>query len=63
MVLFNRAQDGEGFSSVTTDNYEGGRKLAELLLAGGHERIGYIAGWEGASTQRDRELGFTDAAG
>jgi DNA-binding LacI/PurR family transcriptional regulator len=60
MVLFNRSQDGEGFSSVTTDNYEGGRKLAELLLAGGHERIGYIAGWEGASTQRDRELGFTD---
>jgi DNA-binding LacI/PurR family transcriptional regulator len=63
MVLFNRAQDGEGFSSVTSDNYEGGRQLAELLLAGGHERIGYIAGWEGASTQRDRELGFTDAAG
>ena len=60
MVLFNRAQDGEGFSSVTTDNYEGGRKLAELLLAGGHERIGYIAGREGASTQRDRELGFCD---
>jgi DNA-binding LacI/PurR family transcriptional regulator len=25
----------------------------------GHQRIGYIAGWEGASTQRDRELGFT----
>ena len=24
----------------------------------GHERIGYIAGWEGASTQRDREAGF-----
>jgi hypothetical protein len=24
------------------------------------KRIGYIAGWEGASTQRDRELGFTD---
>jgi DNA-binding LacI/PurR family transcriptional regulator len=59
MVLFNRAQDGEGFSSVTSDNHEGGRKLAELLLAGGHRRIGYIAGWEGASTQRDRELGFT----
>lgn len=58
MVLFNRAQDGEGFSSVTTDNFEGGRKVAEFLVAGGHARIGYIAGWEGASTQRDRELGF-----
>ncbi len=27
----------------------------------GHARIGYIAGFEGASTQRDRELGFRDA--
>jgi DNA-binding LacI/PurR family transcriptional regulator len=59
MVLFNRAQDGEGFSSVTSDNAQGGRRVAELFLAAGHERIGYIAGWEGASTQRDRELGFT----
>jgi DNA-binding LacI/PurR family transcriptional regulator len=59
MVLFNRAQDGEGVSSVTSDNYEGGRKLADLLLLAGHQRIGHIAGWEGASTQRDRELGFT----
>jgi DNA-binding LacI/PurR family transcriptional regulator len=27
-------------------------------MAGGHERPGYVAGWEGASTQRDREAGF-----
>ena len=38
----------------------GGRKVAELFLAAGHRRIAYIAGWEGASTQRDREKGFTD---
>jgi DNA-binding LacI/PurR family transcriptional regulator len=61
MVLFNRAQEGGGFSSVTSDNAVGGAKLAELFLAAGHERIGYIAGWEGASTQRDREAGFTHA--
>jgi len=59
MVLFNREQDGAGFSSVTTDNSRGGRLLAELFLAAGHQRIGYIAGSESASTQRDRELGFT----
>ena len=59
VVLFNRAQDDPRLSSVTSDNVDGGRRLAEFLLAGGHQRIGYIAGWDGASTQRDREAGFT----
>ncbi len=61
MVLFNRAQDDTSMSSVTSDNVAGGRKAAEFLLAGGHKKIGYIAGWEGASTQRDRETGFVSA--
>lgn len=61
IVLFNRSQDIEGITSITSDNYAGGRKIAEFLLAGGHERIGYIAGWHGASTQRDREAGFQAA--
>lgn len=58
IVLFNRAQDDDRLSAVTSDNYHGGRKLAEFLVAGGHSRIAHIAGWEGASTQRDREAGF-----
>jgi DNA-binding LacI/PurR family transcriptional regulator len=58
MVLFNRDQDDPLMSSVTSDNIAGGRKVAELFLASGHKRIGYISGWEGASTQRDREAGF-----
>ena len=45
-------------SSVTSDNIEGGEKVADLLISLGHKRISYIAGWEGASTQRDREFGF-----
>ena len=61
MVLFNRSQDDERMSAVTSDNLAGGRKVAEFLLGGGHRRIGYIAGWEGASTQRDREAGFVEA--
>lgn len=61
IVLFNRSQDGEGLSCVTSDNFSGGAKAARFLLAAGHEKIGYIAGWEGASTQRDREFGFTAA--
>jgi DNA-binding LacI/PurR family transcriptional regulator len=58
MVLFNRSQDDPAMSAVTSDNLQGGRKVAEFLLAAGHRKIGYIAGWEGASTQRDREAGF-----
>ncbi|WP_204115187.1 LacI family DNA-binding transcriptional regulator [Shimia biformata] len=58
MVLFNRSQDDPRMSVVTSDNIAGGRRVAEFLVAGGHRKIGYIAGWEGASTQRDREAGF-----
>ncbi len=58
IVLFNRDQFDDRLSSVTSDNMAGGRKLAAFLLAGDHKRIGHIAGWEGASTQIDREAGF-----
>jgi len=58
VVLFNRSQDDDRLSAVTSDNVAGGRKLADFLIQGGHKKIGYIAGWEGASTQRDREAGF-----
>ena len=58
VVLFNRAQHDDRYSTVTSDNFGGGKALADFLVAGGHQRIAYIAGWEGASTQRDREAGF-----
>jgi len=58
VVLFNRSQDLERISAVTSDNFSGGRKVAEFFVAAEHARIAYIAGWEGASTQRDREAGF-----
>lgn len=61
VVLFNRHQDDGAIASVTSDNVAGGRKAAEFLLAGEHKRFAYVAGWEGASTQRDRELGYTEA--
>jgi DNA-binding LacI/PurR family transcriptional regulator len=60
VVMFNRGQDGSGLSSITSANVEGGRKVAEFLLAGGHERIAHIAGWQGASTGRDRARGFLE---
>ena len=61
VVLFNRSQDGPPLPTVTSDNFSGGREIARFLVAGGYRRIGYIAGWEGASTQRDREAGFRSA--
>lgn len=60
VVLFNRELDDTRLNSVTTDNHAGGRALAGLLTSTGHNRIGYIAGYEEASTQRDREQGFRD---
>lgn len=58
VVLFNRGQDDERLNQVTSNNFEGGRKIAEFLLEGGHARIAHIAGWAGSSTGRDREAGF-----
>lgn len=61
VVLFNRRQDDKRLSAVTSNNKAGGKRVAEFLIAGGHQRISHIAGWEAASTQRDRELGFMEA--
>ncbi len=59
VILFNRiAQAGGTVNSVASDNEAGGRMAAKALLAAGHRRIGYIAGMEDSSTNRDRESGF-----
>ena len=58
IVLYNRSQDDQNVSFVTSDNIEGGRMIAHHFADIGVQRPAYIAGWEGASTQRDRELGF-----
>jgi DNA-binding LacI/PurR family transcriptional regulator len=58
VVLFNRRHTDPSLSSVTTDNFAGGRAMADYLCSLGHQRIAYIAGFSGASTQIDREAGF-----
>ncbi|MBM2323367.1 MULTISPECIES: LacI family DNA-binding transcriptional regulator [Marivita] len=60
VVLFNRKLEAEGELAVVSDNRMGGRLAAEHLISLGRNRIGHIAGWEGASTQRDREAGFME---
>ncbi|WP_412563594.1 LacI family DNA-binding transcriptional regulator [Thalassobius sp. MITS945101] len=58
VVLFNRGQDHSPFVEVTSDNIAGGRQVAEFLVAGGHQRIAHISGWQGSSTGRERRQGF-----
>lgn len=60
VVLFNRKLETEGELAVVSDNRMGGQLATEHLIALGRTRIGHIAGWEGASTQRDREAGLME---
>ncbi|WP_435945734.1 LacI family DNA-binding transcriptional regulator [Dryocola sp. BD586] len=60
VVLLNRKNEAPSVSSVTSDNQAGGEKIADFLLAGGHQRIAFMAGRESSSTSRDRELGFVN---
>ncbi len=58
VVMLNRYVANTSASSVTSDNIEGGRMVADFLVRAGHKRIAYIAGIEDSSTNRDREAGF-----
>jgi DNA-binding LacI/PurR family transcriptional regulator len=65
VVLFNRVPDMSApahrtASTVTSDNYSGGRLAGELLVARGHKRIAFLAGLENSSTSIERERGFND---
>jgi DNA-binding LacI/PurR family transcriptional regulator len=60
VVLFNRTTERPSTSSVTSRNREGGRLIADFLVAGGHKSFGYITGIEASSTNRDRFGGFRD---
>ena len=60
VILFNRAIDTEDVTAITSNNRKGGREVAEFLVAGGHRRIAYVSGFEGSSTNRDRENGFVE---
>ena len=58
VVLFNRYASSGNVNVVRCDDVLGGRLVADALLDAGHRRLAYIAGEEGASTNRDREQGF-----
>ncbi len=60
VILFNRYIPHSKANAVCTDNAAGGRAIADLLLDTGHQHVAYIAGLPNASTNIDREQGFTD---
>ena len=58
VVLFNRYIPDSHASSVTSDNFDGGYRLARFLAEKDFRRIAYVAGHENSSTNQDREQGF-----
>lgn len=60
ILLLHRGLDSLECDQVTTDNRNGGRAVAEYLVATGHTRIGFLQGPEQTSTARHRERGFRE---
>jgi DNA-binding LacI/PurR family transcriptional regulator len=58
IVMINRIARRHG-SSVTCENQEGGREVADFLLAGEHRRFAIVHGTIGVSTTDARERGFS----
>ncbi|MFK7805285.1 MAG: LacI family DNA-binding transcriptional regulator [Anaerolineae bacterium] len=58
VILFNRAEELAQVSSICIDNEDGGRQIAELLLANNHKHFAYIAGISSTQTNRLREKGY-----
>ena len=60
VVLVNRTVDEYASDQVSSNNLDGGRRVAEYLVRCGRERIALIGGVPRASTIRDREKGFRE---
>lgn len=58
VVLVNRSVDDYSADQVSSDNIEGGRRVAQYLMQAGRKRIALIGGLQRANNIRDRELGF-----
>ncbi|MBL8593929.1 MAG: LacI family DNA-binding transcriptional regulator [Devosia sp.] len=60
VVLVNHTLDSREVSSVSGDNYGGGRMVADLLWETGHRRIAYVSGPIDTSSAVDRGRGLQD---
>ncbi|GHC89191.1 LacI family DNA-binding transcriptional regulator [Novosphingobium pokkalii] len=59
IILYNRTTDQDDASCVVGDNAHGARAVAAHLLGGGHRRLAFLSGSPDASTNIEREAGFT----
>lgn len=60
ILLFNRHMMGVNINSVSSDNVEVGRMVANYLLDTGHKRLAFIGGRDIVSSSNDRLKGFRD---
>jgi LacI family transcriptional regulator len=60
-VLLIRSVDRVAADVVVSDNVDGARQAAKILIDAGHRRIGMISGPANTSTARDRMRGFREA--
>lgn len=63
VVLVNRTVEGWPCDQVESDNFAGGRLVAQHFVASGRRRIGLLSGPPLPSTIRNREAGFLEACG
>jgi LacI family transcriptional regulator len=61
VVLVNRTVEGYASDQVCSDNFDGGRRVAQYLVRCGRRRIALVGGIPRASTIRERERGFREA--
>lgn len=61
LVFFDRRLEGEPFSSVTVDDFEGARKAVAQLLQMGYRNIAHIAGSADTAIGSARRSGYVEA--
>ena len=61
LVFFDRRLDGESFSSVTVDDFEGARRAVDRLIRSGYRKIAHIAGSDDTAIGRHRRAGYEAA--
>lgn len=67
IILINRSVGTDLFDTIVSDNYAGGKRVAEYFLAAGRKHIGLVSAKSSkssrASTIRERERGFMEGLG
>lgn len=58
IVLVNRTVEGLAADQITSDNIDGGQRVAEYFIANGRRRPALLLGPSGVSTSDEREVGF-----